>query len=106
MNLSDLSKQNAQRQDPGMVTAEISSCCPMCHVYIRKTVSKVRKLPRPLKLRYEIVHNPHEYNTYRSKDTKKIYNADGHEPNLLGKPRWWVHERSYGRALEALNGTI
>lgn len=75
-----------------------SRVCPVCHVFIRKGISPVVRLPRPMKVRVRRIGCC----SCVSSVTGKPFYYDGHCPPSPERPRWFVHERCWGKIQRAI----
>lgn len=82
--------------------AEYSAICPMCHVFIAKNHSWVKKIPRPLAPRIKVI-NPGlgEEEVYVCADTGEPWYYDARHPG--DQERWVVHSYCYEKALKRID---
>lgn len=84
---------------PGVeYVADKSGICPMCHVFIAKSKSRVMQIPRPLAPR---IGRYGDDGGYYCLDTNRPWYYDGRNPG--SQKRWVVHHYCYEKALERID---
>ena len=88
------------RTPPSAEVAVHSGTCPVCHVFIAKNHSWVRRLPRPIEPQVEW-----RGDIPVSSVTGQIYHTN-RDRFLRMHPRWNVHEYCWMNAARVLDGML